>query len=185
MLFVLPELSTIKKIRKNLCLTQAELAKLADVSQSLIAKIESGKIVPNYEKAKRIFDALESLSISEERKAADIMSKHVVSVRENDSVIKAAKLMEKHAFSQLPVIKNGRSIGTVTEHTIIESLQKGLDPKKAKVRDIMRESLPIIPAETKFSALACLLEHEQALLVAKKGRIVGIITKSDLLKEIV
>ena len=171
---MLPELAEIKKMRKRLGLTQAELAKLANVSQSLIAKIESGKIMPNYEKTKRIFDALESLSKSEERNAGEIMSKHVVSVKENDSVVKAAKLIE-----------NGKSIGTVTERAIIESMQKGTDLKKARVKDIMQESLPVIAPNTSFSTLACLLEHEQALLVARKGKIIGIITKSDLLKAVV
>ena len=182
---MLPELSEIKKMRKKLGLTQAELAKLANVSQSLIAKIESGKIVPNYAKTKRIFDTLESLGKAEQRKAADIMSRRVMSVKENDSIIKAAKLMEKHAFSQLPVIKNGKSVGVVTEHAIIESMQAGLDLKSAKVKEIMEESLPVVAPNTSFSTLACLLEHEQALLVAKKGKIVGIITKSDLLKAVV
>lgn len=182
---MLPELNEIKKMRKRLGLTQAELAKLAGVSQSLIAKIESGKIMPNYEKTKRIFDTLESLSRAEDRNATDIMSKRVVSLDEKASVVRAAKLMEKYAFSQLPVIKGGKSIGTITERGIIESMRSGIDLKKAKVKDIMQESLPIIGPNTKFGTLACLLEHEQALLVSKKGKIIGIITKSDLLKAVV
>jgi len=182
---MLPELSEIKQMRNKVGLTQVELARLAKVSQSLIAKIEAGKIVPNYRKTKRIFEALESVGKAEQRKAAEVMSRHVVSVRENDRIVKAAKLMERHAFSQLPVIRKEKSIGTVTEHAIIESMQNGIDVKKAKVRDIMQESLPIVAPNTIFGTLACLLEHEQALLVAKKGKIIGIITKSDLLKAVV
>ena len=50
-----PKLNEISKKRKILGLTQSELAKLAGVSQSLIAKLESGKIEPSYTKVKTIF----------------------------------------------------------------------------------------------------------------------------------
>jgi predicted transcriptional regulator len=45
-------------------LTQGQLAKIAGVSQSFIAKIESGKIDPSYSKVKTIFDVLD-LSLEE------------------------------------------------------------------------------------------------------------------------
>jgi len=53
-----PPLSYIKKMRKKFGLTQAKLAKMAGVSQSLIAKIESEKIDPSYKIAKKIFTVL-------------------------------------------------------------------------------------------------------------------------------
>ena len=55
------ELEEIKKIRKKLELTQTELADRAGVSQSLIAKIEAGRIDPTYSKTKKIFAALSDL----------------------------------------------------------------------------------------------------------------------------
>ena len=55
------ELSEIKKIRKNLGLTQTDLSKRANVSQSLIAKIEAGKIDPTFTKTKKIFETLNDL----------------------------------------------------------------------------------------------------------------------------
>jgi len=42
------EINEVKDIRKRLGLTQLELAKRANVSQSLIAKIEAGRIDPRY-----------------------------------------------------------------------------------------------------------------------------------------
>lgn len=56
-----PNVEDIAKKRRQLGLKQAELAKLAGVSQSLIAKLESGTIDSSYTKVKTIFDALERL----------------------------------------------------------------------------------------------------------------------------
>ena len=52
---VLPELGEIRRRRRALDLTQAELAKQTRLSRSLIAKIEIGRALPSYEKAKKIF----------------------------------------------------------------------------------------------------------------------------------
>jgi predicted transcriptional regulator len=55
---MLYELEEIKKLRRKLGIGQKELAGLANVSQSLIAKIESKKIEPTYNKVRKIFDIL-------------------------------------------------------------------------------------------------------------------------------
>ena len=54
------ELAEIRLLRKKLGLTQHDLAKMANVSQSLIAKIESGKIDFNEFKV-LIRDVLEAM----------------------------------------------------------------------------------------------------------------------------
>ncbi|MGC8948905.1 MAG: helix-turn-helix domain-containing protein, partial [Thermoprotei archaeon] len=145
---MLPELSEIMKLRKKLGLTQRELAKLSGVSQSLIAKIESGKIIPSYSKVKIIFDTLENL---EEKvfkvniKAGDIMNKKVVGVKSNDKVIKASQIMLKHGFSQLPVFSKGRLVGSISEKDIMNILSKGLKMEELSniyVCDVMDDPFP-------------------------------------------
>ena len=58
---MLPELAEIALRRKNLGLTQKELAGEAKVSRSLIAKVESGIANPSFGQARKIFDLLERL----------------------------------------------------------------------------------------------------------------------------
>ena len=79
-------LEDIKTVRAQLGITQAELAYRAKVSQSLIAKIESGLLDPTYNNAKKIFDALDDLTKHKEIKAEEIMTKRIVSVGKESGV---------------------------------------------------------------------------------------------------
>jgi len=65
---MLPKIEEIERRRKSLGLGQKQLAKMVDVSQSMIAKIETGRINPSYIKTKAIFDLLESLERKREIK---------------------------------------------------------------------------------------------------------------------
>ncbi|MEM0360769.1 MAG: helix-turn-helix domain-containing protein, partial [Candidatus Diapherotrites archaeon] len=61
-------------MRKKLGLTQCHLSRISGVSQSMIAKIEAGRVSPGYEKARRLLEALTEEGKKKEARAADIMS---------------------------------------------------------------------------------------------------------------
>ena len=54
----LPEVTEIRRMRKALDMTQAQLCHLSGVPQSTIAKVESGSINGSYETVRRLFEAL-------------------------------------------------------------------------------------------------------------------------------
>ncbi len=177
------ELSSIAKERKALGISQKELAKMSGVSQSLISKVERGQLVPSYEVAMRIFEALERARRKRGcTKASEVMSSPVISVSPDDTVAKAISLMEEKGVSQLPVMMGGRVIGSLTEEGLLRNISS-LSPE-TKVSDIAEESFPIFPAETSTSLLRDMLFLYPAVLIQEKGKIVGIITKSDLLKKL-
>src|SRR3989344_3507124 len=118
------EVQDIKRIRKKHGLSQVQLAKLSGVSQSLIAKIESGKLDPSYSNAKRIFEALSGLSEKEELKAADIMIKKIIYAKPDETVGSVVKKLKSHQISQLPVISKNRVVGLVSESDIINVIAK-------------------------------------------------------------
>ncbi|MDO8627373.1 MAG: CBS domain-containing protein [Candidatus Diapherotrites archaeon] len=182
---MLPELSEIKNRRKKFDLTQTELALKANVSQSIIAKIESGKIIPSYDNAKKLFDALEE-NKEEFVTAKELMHKKILSVKPTDPVKKAIALMEANAVSQLPVIENEQSLGTVSEKILLSGFHgKSKNPEKLAVSKIMEEPLPVLQDNAPFKALQEVLNYSEAVLISSKGKIVGIISKSDLLKEMI
>ena len=103
-------LNEINQMRRNLGLTQKQLAEKAGVSQSLIAKIEAGKIEPTYSKVQKIFTALNNLVRHEGAKADEIMNRHVLSLNPESTAEMAVAAMKKHAISQIPIVKTTRCL---------------------------------------------------------------------------
>ena len=75
----IPSPEELRLLRIRAGLTQAELAKKAGVSQSLIARIESGKVNPRVSTLMRIYQALEEF-MEDELTACEVMSSPVVYV---------------------------------------------------------------------------------------------------------
>ncbi len=179
------EIERIKRMRKQLDLTQKELAALAGVSQSLIAKIESGKIDPAYSKVMHILSALESRQKKGSKTAEQIMTSGLISVSPSDPLEKAIALMRSKDISQMPVFDSGKCVGSLSDSMIVDLMAtKGAGIRTVKVGDVMAESYPVIPANSLVEVVTGLLQHYRAVLVEKNGKISGIITKADLLKAI-
>jgi len=171
--------SALKKLRNKAGLTQRELAKLAGVSQAHIAKIERGRVDPRLSTVNKI---LQVLTAGKGKKCGAIMTEKVISTNPEERILKVSKLMIEHAISQVPVMEEGKCIGTVTEESIIRNL--GSTIAEERVRKVMQSPLPSVPEDTDISLIKPLLEHQSGLLVIRKGDVVGIITRSDLLKTV-
>ena len=172
------ELGEVKKIRKKIGMTQTELANRAGVSQSLIAKIESGRIDPTYTKTRKIFAALSELEKKEEVNAGQLMTSRIVSVSPGMPIKEAIATMKKFQISQLPVMDRSKLIGLVSESSILDALLKS---KATIVKEIMQESPPIVSKTTSIQVVSNLLKHYPIVVVSEEGKLIGLITKSDLL----
>ncbi len=185
-----PDISDIKKIRKKVEITQKELAKRTGLSQSYIARLENGDLNPSYENLKKIFSVLEyELEKREEReiRVKDVMTRDVIFVDYNESVDTAMRIFLKYGFSQLPVMKNGQVVGSITESVISSKISNGKSPselKRLKVYEIMEEPFPIVGESTPIKIAAFLLKFYPAIIVTNGEKITGIVTKADLLKTI-
>ena len=186
MIIMLPQLDEIPKKRKALGLTQSKLAQLAGVSQSIIAKIESGTVDPSYSIAKRLVEALEKESIQTSRpRVSEIMSRPVISVSRTQLVRDAVDMMRKRGYSQLPVLDGNRCVGSISEKTILDRAARG-EPLESllnnRVRDIMDSPLPMVNDDTPLEMVLGLLQGNYGVLVTKGESTIGILTKSDILK---
>jgi len=180
---MLPSLGEIPKKRKELGLTQSRLAVSAGVSQSIIAKIEAGSVDPSYSVVQRLFSALERAGVeSPARRVDEIISRPVVSVARTQLVRDAVDLMRRRGYSQLPVLESGRCVGSISEKTILDRAARGESVLALKVREIMDSPLPVVNNDTPLDLVLGLLQSNYGVLVSKGENIVGILTKSDILK---
>jgi predicted transcriptional regulator len=184
-----PQAEDIRKIRKNLDVTQAQLSKASGVSQSTIAKIERGRISASYDTVVKIFDTLEGMK-DEGRKditAADLASKGAVTVQSTDVVHTASNLMKTTGFSQLPVLSGDVPVGSISEKRLFELIREGHTMEEMghiPIRDVMGDGFPIVTENMPMNSVSAMLENSDAVLVVRKGRLIGMITNADILKLI-
>jgi len=182
-----PTLEEIAKKRRQLGLKQAELAKLAGVSQSLIAKLESGKIDSSYTKVKTIFGVLERLEAKTKIQEEKVIPNQIISIQKDEPLAKVVRLMKDHGYSQIPVFDGKQSVGSISEKTILRQILAGKDLAQISqlpIEDLMEEAFPQVSEDAPLSLISSLLQTYSAVLVSKKGNVVGIITKADLLRMV-
>ena len=182
-----PTLEDIAKRRRQLGLKQSELAKAAGVSQSLIAKLEAGTIDSSYTKVKTIFDVLERLEFKTKAQADKVLHKNVITVQKNEPISNVVKIMQEHGYSQIPVFDGKHSVGSVSEKAILRQIMAGKDLEeisKLPTEEIMEEAFPQINEDAPLALISSLLQTYSGVLVVKKGVVMGIITKADLLRII-
>jgi acetoin utilization protein AcuB len=124
----------------------------------------------------------------------DIMSTNVVTVGEETLVDDATKIMEAHKIRRLPVMKKDKLVGLVTKHMLLEAAPSPATSlsihelhyllAKMTVKEIMVKNpytiSPDMPVEE-----ALQLGQEKgygAFLVMEKGRLVGVVTESDIVR---
>ena len=182
---MLPELEELSKKRRQLGLKQTELAKLAGVSQSLIAKLEAGTIDSSYTKVKTIFDVLNRLENKIKIQEQKVVPNEVIGIQKDEPISKVVELMKEHGFSQIPVFDGKQSVGSISEKTILRQILAGKDLSqisKLATEEIMEEAFPQVGEDAPLTLISNLLQTYQAVLVTKKGNVLGIITKADLLR---
>jgi CBS domain-containing protein len=142
--------------------------------------------------------------------AGDVMSKRVVSVRPDASILEAGELMLKHDISGLPVVDaQGRLVGIVTERDFLRPARRNskyrrprwlevvtgrapmisgeAEPSARKIADVMTVNPVTVTASTPLEeCVRCMDKHEvKRLPVVEEGRLVGIIARADLIRALV
>ena len=87
--------------------------------------------------------------------------------------------MKKHSISQLPVLDNKQAVGVISESAILDAIINNKSSDTA-ISDIMNDAPPTIASNASVHVVSHLLQYYPLVLVAEKGKTLGLITKADL-----
>jgi CBS domain-containing protein len=113
----------------------------------------------------------------------DIMSKVVVSVRPDATMIDAVKVLTKHHLSGAPVVSSqGELVGFISEPNLMDVLFDA-QIRNEKVSDFMARDVHVAsPGDSIASAATMFAMYGvRRLPVIEDGRLIGVLTRRDLL----
>jgi acetoin utilization protein AcuB len=133
------------------------------------------------------------------------MVRPVHAVKPLDSILHAREVMTRHRVNQLPVVHEGEIVGIVTDRDLRDAfpsvfelaerdmraeregrrarLPAGEDPARIKVDVVMTSDPLCLSPEDSVETAASVMRRKRigALPIVEKGKLVGILTRSDVL----
>jgi acetoin utilization protein AcuB len=120
------------------------------------------------------------------------MQKDVIQVEADTTIGEVKEIINQHCFRHLPVTSNGTLLGIITETDINRALPSPVDSSlspeehiialQAKVSSFMTENpLTVYPLDSLITVVSLLRTNKiGAIPVVEEGKLVGIITESDI-----
>lgn len=124
----------------------------------------------------------------------DVMTTEVITVSPEASFSEAMDIIRKKGIRRLPVVKNEKVVGIITEKDLLSaspSQATTLDVweltsllSKLKVKQIMRKDVVHVHPNTPIEDAAKIMSDKKigSLVVLEQEKLVGIITESDIFK---
>ena len=116
----------------------------------------------------------------------DVMSSPVRTTRVGDSVKDAVRKMNKFRIGCLVVMQGARSVGILTERDIMRKVvEPCIDPSLINVSDVMSTPITTIDPVASVEDAAMIMSRERIkkLPVVEDGRLIGIVTSTDLVRS--
>ena len=150
---------------------------LPDTGRNYISKVFNDEWMESHGFTEETIKKISLKEIVERKKRSGT----VISIEPNKDVLDGVKLLHKHDVSQLPVMKSGKVIGSLSEATVMKLLHDKHSLSKIKVADIMSKPFPILDENTNADeAYRLLMAGNDAVIISQKGKPQGIVTRIDL-----
>ena len=114
-----------------------------------------------------------------------VMTKKVISCSPEKTIVEAATVMNKNSIGVLVVLDKKKLVGVISERDIINKVvSKRLDITKTLVKDVMTKKVITGTPEMTDLDVARIFSTKKIkkLPILKDGKVVGIITQTDMLK---
>lgn len=118
-------------------------------------------------------------------KVSDMMMTKVKTVEPNDTIKKTVKIMSAGKIGGIIVVSKGKIVGIFTERDVLRKVvAKGLDVNKTKIKSVMTKRVFTVEKDADIiEAINLMVEKNiKKLPVVHEGKMVGIITATDILR---
>ena len=105
----------------------------------------------------------------------------LVSVAPPDKLSEALAKMNELGLTQIPVLEDGRPVGSLRENRVLSKVVRNRHLLEAPVSEVMEASFPTVDVDASAQEVTLQLQSSPAVLVEEYGRIIGIITRHDVL----
>ena len=115
-----------------------------------------------------------------------LMHRNIPTIHEEDDVKSISRMLSKSKLSGLPVVgKNKKLIGFISVRDIITEIPKK-DFIKKKAKDVMKRDVVVVEENVSVDEVARIFSEKTFRLipVVKKGRLVGMVKRTDLIKRL-
>jgi cystathionine beta-synthase len=112
----------------------------------------------------------------------------MVTVNAHDKVRQAIDALQEYGISQAPVVREPSSldvtqfVGAIQERALLDRIFRDPDALQADVAEVMGPPIPMVEFDQPIEVAFAELQRDPAVLVAKAGQVLGVLTRSDLLE---
>lgn len=117
-------------------------------------------------------------------KVSDIMTKELVVVNPNDTILETAKLMRHHNIGCVPVVEKGNKVlGVITDRDIVMNMAKfNSDPANTCVKEIASDVVYQIKPDVDIKYALDMMQKQRIrrLTVIENDHLVGMLSIGDI-----
>jgi cystathionine beta-synthase len=105
----------------------------------------------------------------------------LITATPSDRVADALAMMNEYDLTQLPVLEDGRSVGSLRENRVLGKVLGNRELLDSNVSAVMEAPFPVLDVDASSAEVIRQLQASPAVLVEEYGRITGILTRHDVL----
>ncbi len=154
-----------------------------DTGRNYLSKLYSDSWLLQY----GFLDRPEVIRVEEVLSAKHGAMPNLVTIRAHEKVRQAIDRLQEYGISQAPVVREPSTevsayVGSIRERVLLDRIFRDPDSLQADVAEVMAPPLPMVEFDDPMEVAFAELQNGPAVIVAKDGEALGVLTRSDLLE---